>query len=109
MTTLLRDSTPWILSLSFALMGVACDSPKGMCEDLTERTCERAVQCVAPNEDPKACLDYVRTTLDCSLVTDVSDNFDDCMSRISDDSCASLFPNDMLELPSVCQGVLINQ
>ncbi len=97
----------WFLTLGLALAATACDSPKALCEDLADNTCKRAVECVAPDEDPQVCSNQVQASLDCSLVTDVSDGYDTCMSRISDDSCASLFPNDMLELPGVCRGVLL--
>lgn len=99
--------TPWLMAAGLLLVSTGCDTPKGMCEDLADNTCARAVECVSPNEDVQACSNQVQASLDCSLVTDVADGYDDCMSRISEDSCATLFPNDMLELPGICRGVLL--
>lgn len=91
--------------LAFGLVG--CDSPEALCEDLANRTCDRAVECVAPDESVAACTDELVAALGCSRVDDVSDGYDACMDRLADDGCGVLFPMNQLELPSVCSGVLL--
>lgn len=99
------------------LGGAGCGepSPAEKCEDLVDLVCERVVDCIAGasgmHDD---CVQEIQRELPCGTTKRVGDGYDDCMDRLNQQSCSTLFPTDpdgerMLELPNACLGVLSTQ
>ncbi len=90
---------------------VACGGgskdPTEKCDDLVDIVCDRAVECVPNAGTHSACVAEVEGSLDCGAAQSVSATYNACLMQLRSMSCASLFPNDMLVLPTDCNGVIL--
>ena len=62
-----------------------------------------------PRDSHSTCTSDVGDILDCSRVVAVDDNFDACISSLQNSSCDALFSGGQLDLPAICNDVLLVQ
>jgi hypothetical protein len=90
---------------------VACgggsDSPADKCDDLVDIVCDRAIECVPSAGTHASCVTEANGALNCDAATGVTAQYPSCLSMVRTLACATLFPNDMLTLPSECSGVIL--
>lgn len=83
------------------------DSPVEKCDNLVEITCDRAVQCIPTGGTHAECVQEVQTALPCGSAKSVTASYDRCVSQLKTISCAILFPNNQIDLPADCEGVIL--
>lgn len=97
------------MTLTFmASLLVACgeDSPVEKCDHLVDITCDRAVECIPTGGTHAECVEEVRQQLPCGSAKSVTESYDRCVDQIDSVTCGTLFPNNMLDLPADCSGVI---
>jgi hypothetical protein len=100
----------WLVMVVCAACGEP--SPKEKCEDLGDRFCDRAVECIPGAQGMhEQCFDAYKRGDACEAVKTVTSSYEACMDDLDRFSCQALFGpmpsfSSTVSLPGTCQGVL---
>lgn len=100
-------SKPLLLTCLLSLL-VACgeDTPVEKCDHLVDVTCDRAVECIPTGGTHAECVAEVKAALPCGSAKSVTASYGRCIDQVESVSCGILFPNNQLDLPADCSGVI---
>lgn len=78
------------------------------CRTISRSICERAVECVVPNDSVDECTDQVSVFANCDRAEAVTSAYERCLTELRTMSCEALFPDGTEGVtPPACRGVII--
>jgi hypothetical protein len=94
------------------------EDPVAQCNALADAYCTNVIDCLVeggtvPDDERDAevadCKSSAKALIDCASAIGVSENYDDCITRLNHPDCAAInqsVEDGSLELPTTCNGVI---
>jgi hypothetical protein len=92
--------------------GDAPPSPREGCETYVDNWCTAFASCHAASEKADAletCTFAARLDVDCSKITQLSSNYQQCLDAIRATNCAQYTPKNGIPFPESCRSVLLHE